>query len=75
MSLIQDFKEAIELQQKKAESNFEEQIQLPLSERVAKGITMTGLRVEFEFHDSAPNKWVTQIPDGEKFIAKERIYS
>jgi len=75
MSLIQDFKEAIELQQKKAESNFEEQIQLPLSERVAKGITMTGLRVEFEFHDSAPNKWVPQIPDGQKFIAKARIYS
>lgn len=74
MPLVQDFSEAIELQQQKADANFEEQMQLNVNERVAKGITITGVRVKFEFYDSAPNTWVPYIPDNERFIAKARIY-
>ena len=48
MSVLQEFREAIALHQRKDDEAFEEQMSLPLDERTAKGITMTGLRVEFE---------------------------
>lgn len=74
MSLLNDFRQAIAIQQKKEDEGYEEQIRLPLDERVAKGITMTHLRVEFDFYDYAPNNWCPYIPDPQKFIRSAKIY-
>jgi DNA replication ATP-dependent helicase Dna2 len=47
MSIIEEFRAAIELHQRKDDENFDEQMVLPLQERISKGITMTNLRVSF----------------------------
>ena len=41
MSVLNQFKEAIRIQQNKENESYDEQIRLPLEERVAKGVTMT----------------------------------
>ena len=45
MSVLREFREAIEVQQKKDDEAYEEQISLPIDERVAKGVTMDNLSV------------------------------
>jgi len=46
----------------------------PLDERVAKGVTMTNLKVEFEFYDGLPNNWCVALPDSEKYISAAKIF-
>lgn len=41
MSVLNQFKEAIRIQQNKENESYDEQIRLPLEERVAKGVTIT----------------------------------
>ena len=57
MSVLSEFREAIAIQQKKENESYEEQIKLPIDERVAKGVTMDNLKVVFDFFDDAPNPW------------------
>lgn len=74
MSVLSEFKQAIALQQRKEDEDYEEQISLPLDERVAKGIAMANLRVEFDFYEYAPNDWCPFISPPLKFIKSAKIY-
>lgn len=73
MSIIEEFRAAIELHQLKDDANFDEQMSLALQERVAKGITMTNLGVNFEFYNSAPNDYCPRLSLPNKFIKTAQI--
>jgi len=73
MSVLNKFREAIAIQQRKEDESYEEQMRRPIDERVAKGITMTNLRVEFDFFDHAPNPWCPQLEYPMKFIRSAKI--
>lgn len=51
MDVLQEFLNAIEIEYQKNLDEFEEQKSLPIEERVAKGVLMTNLRVEFELEN------------------------
>ncbi len=74
MSVIREFREAIQIQQQKDDEAYEEQMKLPLDERVAKGVTMYNLRVEFDFFDHAPNQWCPRLSYPDKFIRTAKIF-
>ncbi|WP_339873489.1 DEAD/DEAH box helicase [Olleya marilimosa] len=74
MSVIREFREAIQIQQQKDDEAYEEQMRLPLDERVAKGVTMNNLRVEFDFFDHAPNQWCPRLSYPDKFIRTAKIF-
>lgn len=74
MSVLREFREAIQIQQQKDDEAYEEQISLPLDERVAKGVTMHNLRVEFDFFDHAPNQWCPRLEYPDKFIRSAKIF-
>ncbi len=74
MSVLEEFREAIQIQQNKDNEAYEEQIGLPIEERVAKGVTMNNLKVEFDFHDHAPNDWCPRLIYPSKFIRSAKIY-
>lgn len=75
MSVLSEFRKAIEIQQEKDDESYKEEINLPIADRVAKGITMNNVRVEFDFFEHAPNKWCPNISYPLKFIRSARIYS
>ena len=74
MSVLKEFREAIQIQQNKDDEGYEEQISLPLDERVSKGVTMHNLRVEFIFFDHAPNQWCPRLDFPLKFIRSAKIH-
>ena len=74
MSVLREFREAIEVQQKKDDEAYEEQISLPIDERVAKGVTMDNLSVEFNFYEAAPNQWCPSLEYPNKFIRSAKIF-
>jgi len=47
---------------------------LPLDERVAKGVTMTNLRVEMEFYDGMPNQWCYPLSGSQEYISSVKIF-
>lgn len=51
MDVLKEFQEAIELEYNKNIQSFNEQEKLPMDERVAKGVSMTNLKVEFELEN------------------------
>jgi DNA replication ATP-dependent helicase Dna2 len=73
MSILSEFREALQIQQQKDDEAYEEQISLPLDERVAKGVTMHNLGVEFDFFDHAPNQWCPRLEYPYKFIRSAKI--
>ena len=75
MSVLQEFRLAISAQQQKQDEAYDEQISLPIGERVSKGVTMTNLRVEFRFHDSPPNPWCPHLDHPFKFIKSALIFT
>lgn len=74
MSVLNDFREAIAVQQRKEDEAYEEQIKLPIDERVAKGVTMNNLKIIFDFHDGAPNQWCPRLNHPYKFIRSAKVY-
>jgi DNA replication ATP-dependent helicase Dna2 len=74
MSVLEEFREAIQIQQNKDDEAYEEQISLPLDERVAKGVTMHNLRVEFDFFDHTPNQWCPVLGFPLKYIRSAKIF-
>jgi DNA replication ATP-dependent helicase Dna2 len=74
MDVLKEFQAAIEIEFAKNLQDFEEQKRLPLDERVAKGVTMTNLRVEFEFYDYLPNDFCVPLPGGQKYISAVKIF-
>jgi DNA replication ATP-dependent helicase Dna2 len=74
MSVLGEFRQAIQLQQSKDDEAYEELIALPIDERVAKGVTMDNLRVEFEFREDIPNRWSPVLDFPLKFIRSAKIF-
>lgn len=74
MDVLQEFQAAIEIEFTKNIEDFEKQNKLPLDERVAKGVTMTNLRIEFEFYDYLPNDFCNPLPGGQKYISTVNIF-
>ncbi|MBX7227879.1 MAG: AAA family ATPase [Chitinophagales bacterium] len=74
MDVLKEFQAAIKIEFAKNLQDFEEQQKLPLDERVAKGVTMTNLRVEMEFYDGLPNQWCSRLPSSEKYISSVKIF-
>jgi superfamily I DNA and/or RNA helicase len=74
MDVLKEFQAAIEIERKKNLEDFEEQMILPLDERIAKGVTMSNLRVEMEFFDGLPNQWCSSLPSSQKYISSIKIF-
>lgn len=51
MDVLKEFKEAIEIEYNKGIEDLKEQEKMPIDERVAKGVSMSNLKVEFEFEN------------------------
>lgn len=73
MSVLEHFIKAIEIQQIHDDKEYDDLMKLPLSERIAKGDTMSNLTIEFEFYDDPPNNWCPAIQFPEKFIESARV--
>jgi len=74
MDILKEFEAAIEIEFAKNLEDFEEQQSLPLDERVAKGVTMTNLRVEMEFYDGLPNPYCTALYGSNKYIMTVKVF-
>ncbi|HET7118047.1 MAG TPA: AAA domain-containing protein [Hanamia sp.] len=74
MDVLKEFHAAIDIEFAKNLKDFEEQKKLPLDERVAKGVTMTNLRVEMEFYDDLPNRWCSSLSGSNKYILTIKIF-
>ena len=74
MPVLEEFRQAINVQQIKDDEAFEEQMDLPLDERIAKGITMKNLKVVFSFYDEVPNQYCLRIDYPLKFIRTAKVY-
>jgi DNA replication ATP-dependent helicase Dna2 len=73
MDVLKEFQAAIEIEFAKNLEDFKEQQKLPLDERVAKGVTMTNLRVEMEFFDGLPNQWCQPLPSSQRYISSVKV--
>lgn len=74
MDVLKEFQAAIEIEFAKNREDFKGQQKLPLDERVAKGVTMTNLRVEMEFFEGLPNPWCQPLPASQKYISSVKIF-
>ena len=74
MDVLKEFQAAIGIEYEKNLQDFQEQMQLPLDERVAKGVTMTNLGVELVFFDGLPNSWCSPLSGSKKYISAVNIF-
>lgn len=74
MDVLKELQSAIEIEFARNLQDFEEQKKLPIDERVAKGVTMTNLRVEFDFYDGLPNQWCYSLSSSQKYISSVKIF-
>lgn len=74
MNVLDEFQKAIEIEHIKNLEDFKDQMKQPLDERIAKGITMSNLKVEFDFYDGLPNQWCSFLSGSEKYILSAKIY-
>lgn len=74
MDVLKEFQAAIEIEFAKNLEDYKEQQKLPLDERVAKGVTMTNLRIEIEFYEGLPNQWCHRLPESQKYISSVKIF-
>lgn len=74
MDVLKEFQTAIEIEFAKNLQDVEEHKKSPLDERVAKGVTMTNLQVEFDFYDGLPNQWCYSLPASQKYILSVKIF-
>ena len=73
MNVLKEFQEAIEIEYNKNIQDFNEQEKLPIDERVAKGVSMVNLKVEFDFYDGLPNQWCYPLSNSQKYISSVKI--
>ncbi len=73
MDVLKEFQAAIDIERLKTLEDFEEQMNQPLDERVAKGVTMSNLKVEFDFFDGLPNQYCYPLSNSQKYISSARI--
>lgn len=74
MDVLNELKAAIEIDRLKELEDYRSQMSQPLDERVAKGLTMSNLRVEFEFFNGLPNNWCYPLSGSEKYIAYAKVF-
>ncbi|MDO8640389.1 MAG: hypothetical protein Q7R33_02500, partial [Nitrosarchaeum sp.] len=74
MDVLKEFYAAIDIEIAKNLQDFEEHKKLPLDERVAKGVTMTNLRIEIDFYDGLPNQWCSQLSGSQEYISSVKIF-
>ena len=74
MDVLKEFLAAIEIEHKKNLKDFEEQMNLPLDERIAKGVTMSNLKVEFDFFEGAPNPFCAPLTSPYKYIRFATVF-
>jgi len=74
MDVLKEFQAAIEIEYARNLQDFDEQKKLPIDERVARGVTMINLRVEFDFFDSLPNQWCYPLPGSQEYISSVKIF-
>lgn len=73
MEILNEFRASIDIERLKNLEDFEEQMNQPLDERVSKGVTMSNLKVEFDFYDGLPNQWCSNLPTSKKYISSAKI--
>ncbi len=73
MDVLKEFLAAIDIERLKTLEDFDEQMNQPLDERVAKGVTMSNLKVEFDFFDGLPNQYCYPLSNFQKYISSARI--
>jgi DNA replication ATP-dependent helicase Dna2 len=73
MNVLTEFQAAIDIERLKTLADFDEQMNQPLDERVAKGVTMSNLKVEFNFFDGLPNQYCSNLPAFNKYIFSAKI--
>lgn len=73
MEILNEFRAAIDIERLKNLEDFDEQMNQPLDERVAKGVTMSNLKVEFDFYDGLPNQYCYPLSNSQKYISSARI--
>lgn len=74
MNVLDEFQKAIEIERLKNLEDFEEQMKQPLDERIAKGVTMSNLKVEFDLYDGLPNQWCNPLTNSQKYIRSVKIF-
>ncbi len=74
MDVLKEFQAAIEIEFANNLKDFEEQKKLPLDERVAKGVTMTNLRVEIDFYYDLPNQYCYPLSGSQEYISTVKIF-
>ena len=74
MDVLKEFQAAIEIEHQKNLKDFEEQMKLPLDERIAKGVTMSNLKLEFNFFSGLPNQWCHPLTNSHKYISSAVIH-
>ena len=74
MPFLQQLADAIDIQQKRQDQEYNELMERPLRERVSKGYTMTNLHAEFEFFDGSPNRWLPALAPPNRYINRVRIH-
>lgn len=68
MSFIDDLTEAIEIQQRRQNRDYDEMMAKPLQDRVNKGHTLANVDVDIDFYYEAPNDFCPDLPSRYKFI-------
>lgn len=72
-TFLETLSDAIDIQQKRQDDEYNELMGRPLQERVNRGYTMTNLHAEFEFFDGAPTRWLPNPVPPNRYINRVRI--
>lgn len=74
MDLLQDLRNALAIEQKHNDAEFNRIMKMPIADRVNKGYSLQNLNVEFEFFDGAPNRFCPRLGEGQRFISRANIH-
>lgn len=74
MDVLNEFKAAIEIERLKCLADSNMQMRRPLDERIARGVTMSNLSVEFEFHEGLPNSWCRFLEAPHRYICSAKVF-
>src|SRR5688500_1262505 len=74
MDVLKEFQAAIEIERLKNLEDYAELMKQPLDERVAKGSTMSNLKIDIDFFESSPNQWCYPLEGSQKYISAVKIF-
>lgn len=75
MNLIELYTQALEIELNCSQSDYLAEQQLPISDRIQKGITMTNLSAIFEFYDNPPDEYCPSLDENSRYIKRVHISS